>query len=73
MEVDSMHATFEKRTVGNVYTPRDYAAIMESANVRPTHYVVKPVHHNELLKLNGAYLKSIRPGKVTGDPTGYHL
>ncbi len=73
MEVDSMHATIEKRTVGDVYTPRDYAVIMESARVRPTPYVVKPVYHDEVLKLNGAYVKSIRPGKVTGDPTVYNL
>ena len=54
MEVDSMHATIEKPTVGDVYTPRDYGVIMESARVRPTPYVVKPVYHDEVLKLNGA-------------------
>ena len=68
MEVDSMHAVIEKRIVGDVYTPRDYMVIM-----RPVPYVVKPVYHQEVLKLDGAYLKSIRPGKIPGDPTLFQL
>ncbi|CAB4034542.1 Hypothetical predicted protein, partial [Paramuricea clavata] len=73
MEVDSMHAVIEKRIIGNIYTPRDYIVIMETARTRPAPYVVKPVYHHEVLKLNGAYVKSIRPGKKAGDPTVFQL
>ena len=69
MEVDSMHAVIERKIPANVYTPCDYMVIMECARSRPSPYVVKSVHHNDVLQLDGSYVGSIRPGKKTGDPT----
>lgn len=72
MELDSMHPTIERKLIGDIYIPHDYV-VMESARLKPSHYVVKQVSHDEVLKLNGSYLSSIRPGKKTGDPTVYNL
>lgn len=69
MEVDSMHAVIEKKIPSNVFIPRDYMVIMECARSRPSPYVVKPIHHNDVLNLDGSYVGSIRPGKKKGDPT----
>ena len=46
---------------------------MESARLKPSPYVLKQVLHDEVLRLNGSYLSSIRPGKKTRDPTVYDL
>ena len=73
MEVDSMHASIEKKIVGDIFVPHDYVVVMQSARVRPSPYIVKQIGYAEVLKLHGTYLTSIRPGKKTGDPTVYHL
>ena len=76
MEVDSMHAIIEKRIIADICTPRDYIVIMKTARTRPMEtapYVVKQVYHHEVLKLDGSYIKSIRPGKKVGNPTVYQL
>lgn len=52
MEVDSMHATIERKLVGDIYIPHDYVVVMESARLKPSPYVVKQVSHDEVLKLN---------------------
>ncbi|CAB3985083.1 Hypothetical predicted protein [Paramuricea clavata] len=73
MEVDSKHATIERKLVGDIYIPHDYVVVMESARLKPSPHVVKQVSHDEVMKLDGSYLSSIRPGKKTGDPTVYNL
>ena len=73
MEVDSMHATIERKLVGDIIVPHDYVVVMESARLKPSPYIVKEVSHDEVLKLDGSYLSSIRPGKKAGDPTVYDL
>ena len=73
MEVDSMHATIKRKLVGDIYIPHDYVVVMESARLKASPYVVKQVSHDEVMKLDGSYLSSIRPGKKTGDPTVYNL
>ena len=73
MEVDSMHASIEKKIVGDIFVPHDYVVVMQSARLRPSPYIVKQIGYAEVLKLHGTYLTSIRPGKKTGDPTVYHL
>ena len=73
MEVDSMHSSIERKIIGDMYLPHDYIVVMESARMRPSPYIVKQVSHDQILKLDGEYLTSIRPGKKTGDPTVYHL
>jgi hypothetical protein len=73
MEVDSMHASIEKKIVSDIFLPHDYIVIMEAARIRPAPYVAKQLSHEEILKLDGAYLTSIRPGKKVGDPTVYQL
>jgi hypothetical protein len=73
MEVDSMHATIERKLVGDIIIPHDYVVVMEAARSKPSPYIVKEVAHDQVHKLDGSYLASIRPGKKTGDPTVYNL
>ena len=47
-----MHATIERKLVGDIYIPHDYVVVMESARLKPSPYVVKQVSHDEVLKLN---------------------
>ncbi|KAM3602808.1 uncharacterized protein V6R79_011236 [Siganus canaliculatus] len=73
MECDSMHSTIERKIVADVFTPRDYVIILQTARIRPSPYHVKVLKHDEFLKLNGSYFFSIRPGKKAGDPTVHDL
>lgn len=73
MECDSMHSTIERRRVCDVYNPRDYVVIMETARMSPAPYIVRPLDHTYFKKLSGSYLPSIRPGKKAGDPTVHML
>lgn len=73
MECDSMHSTIERKMKMDIITPRDYMIILQTARIRPKPYHVKMVKHDEILKLNGSYLLSIRPGKKAGDPTVHDL
>lgn len=73
MECDSMHSTIERKMKMDIITPRDYMIILQTARIQPKPYHVKMVKHDEILKLNGSYLLSIRPGKKAGDPTVHDL
>lgn len=53
MECDSMHSTIERKIVADIFTPRDYFVMMETARVRPQPYHVIPVYHNEFMQLTG--------------------
>lgn len=69
MECDSVHATLEKYFVPPINSPSDYIAHMRSA--RPKHpYNIKVLDYSffqnfEKLTTN---IKSLRPGKKSGDP-----
>lgn len=71
MECDSMHSTIECKIVMDIFTPRDYVIILQTARIRPYH--VKVLKHDVFLKLNGSYFISIRPGNKAGDPTVHDL
>ena len=73
MECDSMHSTIERRIVSDIFTPRDYIVIFENARIRPAPYHVRQLSHDEMMKLSGTYVTSIRPGKKAGDPTVHNL
>lgn len=73
MECDSMHSTIERRMLTDIFTPRDYTLILQTARLRPSPYHVEVVTHEDMLKLNGTYLQSIRPGKKAGEPTVHDL
>lgn len=62
MECDSMHSTIERKMTGDIITPRDYTIILQTARLKPKPYQVKVVKHYEIMKLNGSYFSSIRPG-----------
>lgn len=67
MECDSMHSCIERRIRKDIYTPRDY--IFETARLNPSPYKVTQLYHNNFMKLSGAYVTTIRPGRKPGDPT----
>ncbi len=69
MECDNKHSTIEHKMIMDIFTPRDYVIILQTARIRPSPYHVKIVKHDEFMKLNGSYFLSIRPGKKAGDPT----
>ena len=71
MACDSMHSTIERKIVRDIFIPRDYVIILQTARIRPSPYHVKV--HEEFLKINGSYFISLRPGKKAGDPTVHHL
>lgn len=73
MECDSMHSTIERKIVADIFTPRDYVVVLQTARIRPSPYYVKALKHDEFLKLNGSYFFSIRPDKKVGDPTVHDL
>ena len=68
-----MHSTIERRIVADIFTPRDYIVIFENARIRPSAYHVRQLSHDEMMKLSGTYVTSIRPGKRAGDPTVHNL
>ena len=73
MECDSMHSLIERRTIKDIHTPRDYIVIFDTARLRPSPYKVTQVYHNDFMKLSGAYVTNIRPGRKVGDPTVHDL
>lgn len=73
MECDSMHSLIERRIVKDIHTPRDYIVIFETARIHPSPYKVTQLYHNDFMKLSGAYVTNIRPGKKVGDPTVHGL
>lgn len=73
MECDSMDSTIERKIVADIFTPRDYVIILQTARIRPSPYHVKVLKHDEFLKLNASHFLSIRPGKKAGDLTVHDL
>ncbi|XP_014678087.1 PREDICTED: uncharacterized protein LOC106817882 isoform X2 [Priapulus caudatus] len=74
MECDSMHSTIERKLdVCEIFTPHDYVVIFQSARIRPSPYHVFEVYHDQIMKLDGGYVQSIRPGKRAGDATVHQL
>lgn len=73
MECDSMHSCIERRIRKDIYTPRDYIVIFETARLNPSPYKVTQLYHNDFKKLSGAYITNIRPGRKAGDPTVHDL
>lgn len=73
MECDSMHSLIERRIIKDIHTPRDYIVIFETARMHPSPYKVTQLYHNDFMKLSGAYVTNIRPGKKVGDPTVHDL
>ena len=69
MECDSMHSLIEWRIIKDIHTPRDYIVIFETARMHPSLYKVTQLYHNDFMKLSGAYVTNLRPGKKVGDPT----
>ena len=57
----------------HIYTPRDYIVISETARMHPSPYKVTQLYHNDFMKLPGAYVTNIWPGKKVGDPTVHDL
>ncbi|KAJ4938556.1 hypothetical protein JOQ06_003169 [Pogonophryne albipinna] len=73
MECDSMHSLIERRTIKDIHTPRDYIVIFETACLHPSPYKVTQLYHSDFMKLSGAYVTKIRPGRKVGDPTVHDL
>ena len=69
IECDSIHSLIERRTKCDIFTPREYVLAMEMAREIPSAYKVTEVQFSDAKNLSGDYLKSVRPGKKTGDPT----
>lgn len=68
MEVDSMHSSIERKIKNrNINVPADYISIIESARNNP--YYVQYLEH-DFFKAFGQLTsyKSIRPGRMAGDP-----
>jgi hypothetical protein len=53
MEVDSMHASIEKKIVSDIFVPHDYIVIMEAAQIHPAPYVAKQLSHEEQGRMLG--------------------
>lgn len=70
MECDSMHATIERRLKNrDINVPADYVAICTKARKNPKPYSVKYLDHKFFKDYSKAVVyKTIRPGKLTGDP-----
>lgn len=71
MEVDSVHATIERKLKNaSIYCPAEYAAVMRTAQSKPSPYVMKYLDYrffqDHSITVN---VPSIRPGSKVGDPT----
>lgn len=70
MECDSVHSVIERKIKScDIYSPQDYLIAIQMSRQSPSPYKVKEIKFNEPKKLSAEYLKSIRPGKKTNDPT----
>ncbi|GFO42351.1 hypothetical protein PoB_006885600 [Plakobranchus ocellatus] len=69
MEVDSVHATIEKKIKGvEIHTPSDYVKLMKEARINPKPYDVEYLSHGFFSNYKDfGTLKSIKPGKRVGD------
>lgn len=75
MEVDSCHSKIEQRLKNRqIFVPADYVSAMEEARQKPFPYRVDYLHHDFFLNFASfGGLKSIRPGRIAGDPTVTNL
>lgn len=70
MECDSVHSVVERKMHNcDMFIPRDYVVTIQMARQNPSPYAVTEVTYSEPHKLSSDYVKSIRPGKKTSDPT----
>ena len=75
MECDSVHSVVERKLKNrDIYVPAEYAAVIRGARSNPRPYNVKYVGHGFFTNFSQINIvKSIRPGKNTGDPTVHDL
>lgn len=70
MECDSVHSVIERKMHNcDLFMPHDYLVAIQMARQNPSPYVVTEVNFNEPVRLSSDFVKSIRPGKKTCDPT----
>lgn len=71
MEVDSVHATIERKLKNaSIYCPAEYAAVMRTARSKPSPYVVKYLDYRFFRDHSKTVtIPSIQPGSKVGDPT----
>ena len=63
MDCDSIHSNIECEIFADVFTPREYLSILQTARISPLPYHVKVLKREKLLKRNGSYFIMIKPGK----------
>ena len=68
-----MHSLIERRAIKDIHTPRDYIVIFETACLHPSPYKVTQLYHNDFMRLSGAYVTNIRPGRKVDNPTVHDL
>ena len=75
MEVDSVHATIEKKLKGvEIHLPSDYVKVIKSARKQPEPYQVKYLDHTFFSNYKDfGNLKSIKPGKKATAPNVTNL
>ena len=73
MECDSMHSVIQRKMVSELYHPREYLLLMQSARSHPFPYKVKEMKFNGVMKMSKHHVNSIRPGKKSGDPVVHDL
>ena len=73
MECDSMHSTIKRKVCCDIYTPCDYVMLFHSARQQPSPYHVVQTTFDEIQRLSGSYITSIRPGRKAGEPTVHQL
>lgn len=73
MECDLVHSTIESKLKGQeIYLPSQYSALTKTARVHPKPYVAIYLDYNfftDFSKPEDQIYKSIRPGRIAGDPT----
>ncbi|KAK3791193.1 hypothetical protein RRG08_025047 [Elysia crispata] len=57
MECDSMHGTIERKLNRDIFTPRDYALLMETGRQTPAPYHVREMFYSEAKKMSSDYVK----------------
>ncbi|KAK3719837.1 hypothetical protein RRG08_040139 [Elysia crispata] len=63
-------STWDERKLNrDIFTPRNYALLMETAKQSPSPYHVGEVVFSDAKKMSSDYVKSIRPGKRVGHAT----
>lgn len=70
MEADAMHSTIERRVRKRVINvPAEYAYVCKTAREKPRPYEVAYLEHSFFKSFkNVEFFRSIRPGKLKGDP-----